>query len=84
MGDRLPRLRPACLGNWRNNDFLQGRFRRYLCGKNDDLGYVSRVLQVLLLGHGNALLGKTIKEVGAHSTWDDGGDTDTINSPFHT
>ena len=71
-------LRPACLRHGGDDHFLDDRVGGNLRGKDDGLRNVGGVLQVLLFWHGNILLDETVKEVRAHTAWNDGRYPDTI------
>src|SRR5256714_13698252 len=74
---------PARLRQWGNDGFLQRRLRRQLYGEQNHLSDVRRILQVPLVGHGDALLDEAVEEVCAHAAGDDRRDPDAVGAAFH-
>ena len=59
---------------------MQSRFRWNLGGEDDDFGNVSRLLEILLIGHGNTLFGEAVEEMSTHTARNDGGDANAVRS----
>ena len=61
---------------------MHRRFGGNLGGEDDNFGNVGGSLEILLIGHGDALFGEAVEEMRAHAARNDGGDANAIRSAF--